>query len=106
MGYFTRYIWMVLCDLLFLSYKIGCVILDYEEWFEDMTPDDFLLYLLLMRVSTTSKKLIKELYEDALNYIDDINNHEQVDKATDIAIKHFVKRWEKVDYITRRLYYS
>lgn len=76
-----------------------------DGWFENMMLDDFLFYLLLTRVSTSSKKLIKELYDDALNYIDDINNHEQVDKAVEIVIKRLIKKWKKVDYITRRLYY-
>lgn len=80
--------------------------MDYDGWFENMMLDDFLFYLLLTRVSTSSKKLIKELYDDALNYIDDVNNHEQVDKAVEIVIKHLIKRWKRVDYITRRLYYS
>lgn len=80
--------------------------MNYDGWFENMMPDDFLFYLLLTRVSTSSKKLIKELYDDALNYVDDINNHEQVDKAVEIVIKRLIKRWKKVDYITRRLYYS
>lgn len=80
--------------------------MDYDRWFENKMPDDFLFYLLLTRVSTSSKKLIKEMYDDALNYVDDINNHEQVDKAVEIAIKRLIKRWKKVDCITRRLYYS
>ena len=80
--------------------------LDYDGWFENMMLDDFLFYLLLTRVSTSSKKLIKELYDDALNYIDDINNREQVDKAVEIVIKRLIKKWKKAHYITRRLYCS
>ena len=74
-----------------------------EEWFEAMSIDNFVFEMILCRVHHSSVELLRTIYEKSLSHIEDTTNHNQVIEGVELAIRDFVKEWDKVDYVIRRL---